>query len=65
MLLTLVPSLAAITAGTIIGVTEINGQEMPVNTTIDVLINIFGVDDVIALDRHVAKPNQELTISII
>ena len=54
-----------VTAGTIIGVTEINGQEPQVNTTKDVLINTSGVDDVIALDHQFARPNQELAIRII
>ena len=52
-----------VTAGTIIGVIEINVQELLVNTTEDVLINMHGVDDAIALDRHFAA--KELAIRII
>ena len=55
------PSRVPVTAGTIIGVTEINGQELPVNTTEDVLMATTGVDDAIVLDRPFAKPNQELS----
>ena len=40
------PSSVPVTAGTIIGVTEINGQEPLVNITEDVLMATTGVDDV-------------------
>ena len=53
-----------VTAGTIIGVTEINEQQPQVNTTEDVLINMAGLVHVIALDRQFAEPNQELAIRI-
>ena len=59
------PSRVPVTAGTIIGVTEINGQEPLVNITEDVLMATNGVDDVFALDRQFAKPNQELRIKAI
>ena len=54
-----------ITAGAITGGTEMNWQELRVNTTEDVLINIAWVVDVIAMDRQFAKPNQEVGIKII
>ena len=59
------PSRVSVTAGTIIGVTEINGQEPLVNITEDVLMATIGVDDVFALVRQFAKPNQELGIKAI
>ena len=47
--MSLVPGLAAITAGTIIGVAEINEQELLVNSTTDVLIPMDGEDGVTVL----------------
>ena len=44
----------------VIGATEMNGQELPANTTEDVLINIAGVVDVIALDRQFASQTRNL-----
>ena len=51
-----------VTAGTIIGVTEINGQQPLVNTTEDALMATTGVDDVIAFDLQFVKLNQELEL---
>ena len=48
------------TAGTIIGVTEINGQELLVNTTDNILMATTGVNDVIVLVHQFVKLNQEL-----
>ena len=50
------------TAGTTIGESEINEQELPDSPTKDVLTDITGVDGVIALDRHFVKLSQELSI---
>jgi hypothetical protein len=51
---------ALLTAGTIIGVIEINEPELPDSTAEDALMDITGVDGVIVMDRQFAKLNQEL-----
>jgi hypothetical protein len=53
-----------LTAGTIIGVIEINEPELPDSTTKDALMDITGVGCVIVMDRQFAKLNQELPIHI-
>jgi hypothetical protein len=56
------PSHAQATAGTTIGISEINEQELPGSPTKDALTDITGVDGVIVMGRQFVKLSKELSI---